>query len=107
MSLYFAVDLLKLKESAWRLANSSCKAMGSIFCSGPLPLPIGTVVGQGTDEVTKATEDGVTKAADEGVVTRATVVKCLAETIRSTKEQEVRSDHQLYFSWACKFYLVN
>ena len=37
---------------------SACKALGTIFCSGPLPLPSGRAGGLGKEEETKEEEQG-------------------------------------------------
>lgn len=63
------------------LVDSACKALGTIFRSGTLPLPTGG--GRGSKETHLPAEAG------EGVVTKAMLVQCLANTIRNSKQVKV------------------
>ena len=63
-----------------QLSASACRALGAVFRAGPLPLP---VEGSGEGE-----SDGA------GTLTKALLVKSLADTIHNTKQPKV----SLYWS---------
>ena len=72
-----------------QLASSACKALGTMFCSGPLPLPSGRAAG-GLGKEGEAAEEKEEEEEEKDMITKAMIVESLAGIIRNAKHQKVK-----------------